>query len=195
MFPPCTSSTSDQLDLVFYFHKDLTRGSGHLIRMFRDAIRKNGNVSKCFNDIKFLNAGLEEDEDAYPESASRMFFKLFKFSRIIEYNAFFYMESDVLPCRSGWIDALFKEFSIHGNFWMRGSIIRGSDDLTGQSSFAHHINGNALYAVGDPRFRSFVTNMVEPNFWKSPDSYLGGYDVALYMIRLDRSIISWDVFT
>jgi hypothetical protein len=193
-YPPCESSYI-QLDLIFYFHKDFTRGSGHLIKMFREGIRKNENVTRCFNDVKFLNADLYDSEDRYPESASRMFFKLFKLRLMTEYNSFFYMEADVLPCKSGWIDSLLKEFSIHGKFWMRGSIIRGSDKHTGNSLFAPHINGNALYAIGDPEFRSFITDVIEPNFWKNPDSYLGGYDVALYMIRLDRSIVSWDFFT
>jgi hypothetical protein len=163
--------------------------------MFREGIRKNENLSRCFNDVKFLNADLQDSEDTYPESASRMFFKLFKLGRMTEYNSFFYMEADVLPCKSGWIDSLLDEFSIHGKFWMRGSIIRGSDELTGNSLFARHINGNALYAIGDPKFRSFITDVIEPNFWKNPDSYFGGYDVALYMIRLDRSMVSWNFFT
>lgn len=194
IFTPCTLDSS-RIDLIFYFHKDLTKGSGHLINMFRSSINKNDNVSRCFNSIKFLNAGLSESQDLYPESASRMFFNLFKFPRMTIYTSFFYMEADVLPCKSGWIDALLKEFKVHGGFWVRGSIIRGSDAVTGQYSYSNHINGNALYSIGNPSFRSFILDVVEPNFWKNPNDYLGGYDVGLHMIRLDRSIVSWDYYT
>ena len=192
-YSPCISETPVKIDLVFYFHKDFTKGSGHLVRMFRERIYKFENVSKCFNAIKFLNAGLLDSQDLYPESAARMFFKLFKTNWMQNYKYFFYMEADVLPCKKGWIDALINESKIPGGFWVRGSIIRGSDDI--ESSYLNHINGNSLYSVSNTDFKSFISNIIEPNFWKNTKNYMGGYDVALFMIRLDRSIISWNYFT
>ena len=203
-WPPCFLPRMHSTDLYIYYHQDITK-SDHLIPLLRSAFLKHANVSSCFKTIQFLNAGLSDANDVYPLAAARMFFKLFKSSKLIRYPAMYYMEPDNIPCKQGWLDQLFRESRVPGGFWVRGkfveslrksgSIIRDRDPVTGQYPYSQHINGNALYAIGDADFRSFVSHIVEPAFWGDPDEFLGGYDVALYMIRQNRTLISWIYYT
>ena len=69
----------------------------------------------------------------------------------------YYMEPDNSPCRSYWLDKLYEEAVLHGDFWMKGSIIRDGSPLIGTYSFADHLNGNALYRLDSAAFSQFLT--------------------------------------
>lgn len=194
--PPCEnadSSITAKPDLFFYFHKDISRSRFALSEIQR-LFRKHENVSRCFASLQFLNAGLSEAEDVYPLAAARMFFRLFKSKRLLSYKTMFYMEPDNLPCRTGWLTALDRESRVPGGFWVRGSILRDGVEDTGRYSYASHINGNALYAIGNKEFRAFLSK-VETSFWARPNDFLGGYDVALHTLRSDRSFMTWIEYT
>ena len=47
-----------------------------------------------------------------------------------EADAFFLLESDLIPLRPLWLDALYHDALAGGRFWIRGSILLG-DDLDG----------------------------------------------------------------
>ncbi len=102
------------------------------------------------------------------------------------------MEPDNYPCRSHWLNQIYQESL--SSFWVRGSIIRDNSEETGLYEYAHHINGNAFYAIGDPDFVEFI-EWIENRFWQDPDEYLGGYDVAIYLLRHNRKAYSWKNFT
>jgi hypothetical protein len=106
----------------------------------------------------------------------------------------YYMEPDNLPCRRGWADQILKESLVPNGFWVRGSIIRDGNPSVSDYAYAQHINGNALYAMNNLKFKKFLSK-IEKRFWQDPDRYLGGYDVGLYLIRHERDIISWKEFT
>lgn len=71
----------------------------------------------------------------------------------------FLMETDCVPVRNGWLSRLQKIIAGTEPFWVMGSQYRGVDRL--DKAFARHLNGNALYAAGDPDFQAFVTT-----FWE-----------------------------
>jgi hypothetical protein len=191
--PPCESDLHPKPELFFYFHKDISRSRFALSEIQR-LFRKHENVSRCFASLQFLNAGLSDAEDVYPLAAARMFFRLFKSKRLAQYKTMYYMEPDNLPCRAGWLTALGRESHVPGGFWVRGSILRDGIEDTGRYPYAAHINGNALYAIGDQAFREFLSK-VEESFWARPNDFLGGYDVALHTLRTDRSFMTWIEYT
>ncbi|KAJ1562059.1 hypothetical protein HK405_000255 [Cladochytrium tenue] len=127
----------------------------------------------------------------------------------------YYMEPDNNACRAGWLTQLHHEAAA-GGFWLRGSPPRSGDAGAAQGPLAQHINGNALYALGDPRFaRRFLLGHVRPRVLP-PDlrgaygsgtsggpaassyppalPYLGAYDVAIDLIRRDTDIVGARAF-
>jgi len=97
------------------------------------------------------------------------------------YNYLYYMEPDNFPCRSQWLDRMYEEAVLDGDFWMKGitspflvrpaahlqttpvelgstgSIIRDGSPLIGTYTFADHINGNAFYRLDSPQFATFLS--------------------------------------
>ncbi|KAJ3137421.1 hypothetical protein HK100_000690 [Physocladia obscura] len=216
-FPPCESRLEHgrQIDLILYFHKNILI-EHHLVKLINTQINASSEIfSKCFSSVRFMNALLSDTEDAYPHGASRMFFKLLHaFStnslaaatakkrtqkvtlRYHYYNAFFYMEPDVIPCRRNWVDRLYEAAMIPGDFWMQGSILRDRNPAVENWTFAGHINGNALYRVDDPLFVKYV-GLVEAEMAQDIDGglYLHSYDVALDLVRQNRTIVGWIEYT
>ena len=86
----------------------------------------------CFRVVLQEYANLTAQEDSYPAGPSRMLHRLLR-SQILkdEADAFFLLESDLIPLRPFWLDALYHDALAGGRFWIRGSILLG-DDLDGQ---------------------------------------------------------------
>ncbi|KAJ3163893.1 hypothetical protein HK101_000585, partial [Irineochytrium annulatum] len=257
------------IDLVIYSHKNIATAP-HVLNRIRRAWETRPELKACFASVRFINALLTDEEDAYPAGASRMFFKLMdvagtrpmletmgrtltnrggkkedsgnhnikpesdaatwrdisveaeprswlaaianfltlrswrawlssaqeKERMAVErrsltlHQAMFYMEPDVIPCRAYWLDRLYEEASVPGDFWVRGSILRDRNPAVSSWSFAEHINGNALYRLDDPDFLSYVADVRE-RFERDPMGYAGGFDVALHLVRKDRAIVGW----
>lgn len=73
----------------------------------------------------------------------------------------FQMETDCVPLRAGWLSALQDLVADHDPFWVLGSRYLGVETLS--PDFANHINGNAIYAVGDTGFQEFLRDFWEPH--------------------------------
>ncbi|KAJ3208158.1 hypothetical protein HDU67_006962 [Dinochytrium kinnereticum] len=195
------------IDLVFYSNR-LGAVTPPVMKKLREEIIGTPSLSKCFRNVRFISARLSKEEDKYPYGPSHMFFKLFSESGArpllkspgghgmddLPYQAMYYMEPDNIPCRAHWLDRLYEEASIPGDFWMRGSIIRDRNPAVGGWSFANHMNGNALYRLDDQKFVDFISEVRE-HFWENPDQFVGGYDVALYLLRENRSFVPWVEYT
>ncbi|MEO1145363.1 MAG: hypothetical protein AAFY26_07180 [Cyanobacteria bacterium J06638_22] len=66
----------------------------------------------------------------------------------------FFLETDCLPLRPDWLGALCDAVQTTDEFWVMGSHYRGAMGLF--KHFGRHINGSAVYAVGNPNFMAFV---------------------------------------
>ncbi|KAJ3221974.1 hypothetical protein HK099_002837 [Clydaea vesicula] len=187
--------SKNKFDIIFYYNKDLKKKSNLMFNL-KLIFKHNSHLKNCFNKIKFFDSNLSIEEDRYPLGASRMFFKLYneKSNDFVKngYSKFFLMEPDNIPCRKNWLEKLLSEFRTN-QFWMRGSIIRNSNSLNGLSSFADHINGNSFYNIGDERFVKLV-NRLEELFWLDSNLYLDSYDIALFMLRKERELFSFNEF-
>lgn len=100
----------------------------------------------------------------------------------------FLMEPDTRPVRPHWVAHLHSTIKINDPFWIRGSAFRGPcvstkthwesarPDCHQLRDVSGHINGNALYSIGDPSFREFLTEVRASKFAKWP------FDLAWYKL-------------
>lgn len=188
-FSPCSKAHNYQefKDLIFYFHKSYELLPQNGLQELKQ-VANFDSIRRCFRKIRFMSADLTDLEDKYPLGPSNMFFKLFHTSLPKEYGSLFWMEPDVFACRSNWLNRLYEEFALDTEFWVKGSILMNSShvpkgELYKDYTFSRHINGNALYRIGNPEFVQWVLNEVETSFRKSPETYLWSWDIAFELIR------------
>jgi len=154
-----------ETDLVFYFDKDLETApaleDGRRIEEYFTQFWQNfaPAITKCFRKIDFLSAKLTDAQNRHPDGPCVQHFKLHHLLRG-KYDHFFQMEPDVLPIQDDWLDGLAYEVTLNGpncdHWWMKGSMSRcdGRYGLIAKRR-DFHINGNAMYCLGDPRFLDF----------------------------------------
>jgi len=70
------------------------------------------------------------------------------------------MEVDCRPAVPGWLARLDRTCRRNDDAWVVGAHYSGASPLI--ATLARHINGNALYHVGDPRFIAFVDDFFWP---------------------------------
>ncbi len=108
----------------------------------------------------------------------------------------FLMETDCEPVAPDWIRKIQRVCSQNEDAWIIGSHYCGASPL--HWSIARHINGNALYNVGDPRFWEFL----DGEFWpwlneyaatSMPDlAYDCGWETYLNRVEMeDASSYEW----
>lgn len=171
------------VDLMLYFHQDLATSSQ---KSRVDNIVKRISATGAFSAVTTLSAYLGKWEDRYPLGPSNMFFKLMVETPIIEdygYSYLFWMEPDCFPVRSGWLDRLYNLVTTSGQFWVIGSAIRSDFVEDPQFRYGYdHINGNALYRLDDPDFRSFL-DAVHEDFPQNLKKYMRSFDIAIALYK------------
>ena len=140
----------------------------------------------CFRQLVVAHANLTASQDSYPHGPSQMFRRLLSYQLLGDVDAFFLFETDLLPIRPYWLDALYHDALAGGRFWMRGSILAGRDldrvvarklspaglrqranSISGDASqrdqmplndhlWEPHINGAAFYSLREPDFVRLV---------------------------------------
>lgn len=101
----------------------------------------------------------EIGEEGYKAGPNNQFFLAMRAARTYGRYSFL-METDCVPIRRGWLERLTALCRPPAAFWIMGSAYRGIDKL--DPRFARHINGNAVYAAGEPQFQEFITSFWEP---------------------------------
>lgn len=171
------------VDLLFYFHRDLATSSQR--SRVEQLIQKVSELN-AFKSIKTHSAYLGKWDDRYPLGPSNMFFKLMLETPLIEdagYSFMFWMEPDCFPIKSGWLDILYNLATTSGPFWVLGSARRDEFVEDKQYRYAYdHINGNALYRLDDPIFRSYL-DAVHEDFSQNFKKYLRSFDVAIALYK------------
>lgn len=127
-----------------------------------------------------------------------MFFNLFSpsMNELAEsYDFFFWMEHDCYPCRKHWMNSIMAEMQLDRQAWMRGSILRDiSNEDYKNYTFREHLNGNAWYRIAAPEFRDFIWNTVRPEWLRNTDMYISSWDIAIDLIRQNRSLVNWETY-
>ncbi|WP_200242403.1 glycosyltransferase [Lamprobacter modestohalophilus] len=87
------------------------------------------------------------------------------------------LEPDAIPIRANWLAAIEDLVCGSERFWICGSHYRGIAKIHAFS----HINGNAIYNVGDPAFQRFIGDTLKPHFLaRVREVPRLCYDVAIY---------------
>ena len=153
----------ERLRLIFTFtgHEDEALKAEILHEYSKSSILK-----KCFSEPEFHFFLLPEGEDVYVRDKNtpiskkglksgpnqQFFHSLFAMKGLGDHV--FFMETDCLPIRPDWLGKLCELVQESEDFWILGSHYRGK--LPVPKHFARHINGSAVYAVGNEEFIEFA---------------------------------------
>merc|ERR1711916_10649 len=82
------------------------------------------------------------------------------------------MEPDTFPIRKLWLEALYEEAAFSGSdFYIKGSIYRGPAEPLAYCyelcGCAEHMNGNAIYKLGDDHLNVFLRSVFRKMDFKS----------------------------
>lgn len=185
-----------RVKLVFVFNNKSARGAVKDI----EAQFEKYEMSRYFSGLEFEFLALEGERDLYERDYTKVvgdmgfkagpnnqFFDTIKLMQPYGRYAFL-METDCMPIRKGWLSHLQKLVDCAEPFWVMGSAYRGQERLS--KSFVRHVNGNAVYAVGDPAFQEFVDAFWSKHTWRlirDVDKRLA-YDCVLEIIFSEEGI-------
>ncbi|PJF17647.1 hypothetical protein PSACC_02549 [Paramicrosporidium saccamoebae] len=144
-------------------------------------------IQKCFSSANVRFSRLSNEDDKYLTGSRKMFeYMLNGWLGLLEPYYALYMEPDCLPVRPNWLMILDSQTRWPNSpFWIKGSIFRGdAHAITNRIVYnLFHINGNALYNLGDPSFRHFYFDMLRPYITKYYTE--GAYDTDVFKFLLD----------
>ena len=156
----------------------------------------------CFSNrdkIEVVEYKLRPEHDTHILGARLMFENCLKRNHVLFNNLkyIFYMEPDCRPIRSNWLTAIQNEIGTT-SFWMKGAFFRGTFQFFANEREylpnKYHINGNAIYNVGDKRFEEFYFNKVRPYIQLHGDSVTAyDTDLAEYIMDLRNYIVVREV--
>jgi hypothetical protein len=197
---PCTRKNY-AVKLVFFF--GIPKGSSSLVPI--DHIKDFWTYQKCFSSVNFVNYEFSNNYSDSHVLGSRLMFEHMLAQNDEQFkdaNYIFYMEPDCRPIKMNWLDALARNVDFN-EFWMKGSIYRGNYDINYDKYLPnkYHINGNAIYNIGNKYFREFYFKTLRPYIEKHGDS-TNAYDTDFFEYIFDlknydkvRQIIHNFVFT
>ena len=133
----------------------------------RKAYRDN-DLYRFFDALRFECLDLTGDADVYQNDYSEpaapqgykagpnnQFFQTLRRVRSLG-RYILYMEPDCVPIRADWLGQLIDQLE-HTHAWIIGSVYRGRGAL--DRRIMRHLNGNAVYAVGDSGFQDFLCDL------------------------------------
>ncbi|MCB5188971.1 hypothetical protein LG200_13255 [Methylobacillus caricis] len=200
-------SNHQKPDLLFAFSG---QHDAAIATRLRDAMGATRRLQHCFSlvDVHFI--GLDASLDYYQRDYSQpvtgkgfksgpneQFFTLMAMCRDMG-EFIFYMESDCIPLQAGWLDQLIMLAASDQESWLIGSYYRGIAKLNPR--FFQHLNGNALYRVGNAEFMAFVRDFWHPTLHHIIDSVdpRMAYDCVLSYIFTDADPVqgndAWQAF-
>ena len=189
-YPPCVDEVLPAT-LFLYHPTNSTRFRSE------EVLGLLGEHSRCFSGgVQLLDAHLPEElAFRHPEGTCEQFYKAFQLLRgRVDY--FYLMEPDALPVRSRWLARLVAEVQHPPcqSFWVKGSVSH-CDGRYGElrNRLDLHINGGALYCVGDPALEALFERVKRfyPSYFEAPvysaGCALGGFDHSIYQFLHHRS--------
>ncbi len=136
------------------------------------AFARSGLCPRSFSKLEFLYCELSAEEDKYQRDYSKkpgpgghksgpnaQFFRSMVLLR--DHGPYvFMMETDCIAVRPNWLVELERIVDGAEPCWMLGSMYRGVGEIN--ERYRVHINGNAVYAVGDEEFQTFLSEVWRP---------------------------------
>jgi hypothetical protein len=148
-----------------------------LARALRDAFDENEAVRASFAAMEVRFCQLPPEKDVYLREGevgaaplgrkSGPNWLFYETMRALRHEAqfVFLMETDCQPLAPNWIRKIQRACALNQDAWIVGSHYCGVSAL--HWSIARHINGNALYHIGDAQFWDFLDN----RFWPWLNAY------------------------
>mmetsp|Transcript_6475 Transcript_6475/g.7034 ORF Transcript_6475/g.7034 Transcript_6475/m.7034 type:complete len:333 (+) Transcript_6475:75-1073(+) len=205
---PCNVGWPCVENVTLFFAISLTH-TEETKNQLREIVHESGAHS-CFSTIEFFETKTPKQHDSYrPAASSYQFYEFFKRPEIKgNYDYWFLMEPDVLPVRPLWLEHVYKETLDVSPFWIKGSIaFRGAClshpkhinkpcpppanplETRFNGHWFVHINGNAIYRIGDPEFLAFREDVIKIMGLKYFDSSMGEV-----MLRTNYSTPFWSFY-
>ena len=179
--------------LLFFNHRCTALSNcSHVINLVRFSIPIS--VRDCFHNILVRDAKLSGTADKYDKSRqgqhwtmgpNNLFHYAVGVARRLGYSHMMQIEPDVLPFRKGWLDEAACVAQHSFGAWVIGSPLRANctqDEVSGICAklpldIAGHINGNAIYSIGDDEFSNYLQEARKDRFAKLP------YDLAVHLLQ------------
>lgn len=176
--PPLTGDETPRASrpkLVFSFNGPPDES---LSQPLTDTFDKSPVLKQSFQTIEVRFCDLAPEKDLYIREGDALYapfgrkagpnWLFFETMRALRNEAkfVFLMETDCRPVIPGWIGAIQRACVQNEDAWIVGSHYCGVSPL--HWSIARHINGNALYHIGDARFWDFLEN----RFWPWLNDYI-----------------------
>ena len=152
-------------DLIFAFNNGETADA---LEPAVSAAFAAGNLERYFRALLFERLELSGEADLYQTDYTKpvgvqgykagpnnQFFETMRRVRNVG-RYVFYMEPDCVPIRSDWLGQLMDRLEGE-DAWIIGSVYRGRGTISRR--VMRHLNGNAIYAVGDPAFQEFLSDL------------------------------------
>lgn len=162
-------------------------------RLFKKYASLPLSIRSCFSSVSYKYLSLKPENDTYLRGSLAMFTAILR-NEIGLYNPEYVlqMEADVSPIRSNWLEALDAVTrEPNESAWIIGSSYR-SGAIRKEYRSMIHMNGNAIYNVGEEDFRLFFDNTLLP-WMRKNFNHDRPYDtfMALYLIyNNDDEIVS-----
>ena len=170
---PCSRATiaPTRPDLIFAFNANISEARYTDERARMSAVMQRPVVRACFGSVVLESAFLIGVDDTYDKrrlnanwtmGPNNLFFLFLRAAAARGYRFMAQLEPDILPLRSRWLEKLHC-LAAHSTAWVIGSpflSLCAHNTQTKKCSelgeaIKFHINGNALYAVGDVSFRAY----------------------------------------
>ena len=200
---PCNSSNYKaevQLILFASFHNLVNpdKESASIITSLLSKILSERQIKDCFKSWTLAFARISAADNSH-HTGSRLMFEQFVSKNIshsppMDYVLF--MEPDCVPIRNNWLEAVQSNVENDpDNFWMKGSAFRGQRSAVKQPLHLvnlFHMNGNAIYSLGDDEFRNFYFQKVRPftieKCKSSKDKFCSVFDTDIFRYLLHNNM-------
>jgi hypothetical protein len=190
-YVPCTDANlyeKSQLPKVIFFAGYLEKIDLQALRILLQPLIKYLDCFSNGNRLDIITYEFNKDNDKHV-LGSRLMFEhvLARNDQLLKDAAYvFYMEPDTRPVRSNWLIALQKEIGMGSSFWIRGSMYRGFKSYpTTYMPNKYHINGNAIYNIGDDSFRNFYFKILRPYVIAKHGDSANAYDTDSFEYLMD----------
>lgn len=201
--PPCTSTSqhgapeASRPGLMYLYNGRCSENGSDTCARVERMIRSTA-VTSCFRSPMVRGARLSGKSDMYDKQRrsgawtagpNNLWHRAASKARRLGYWYMLQLEPDVLPLRAGWLDRV-QCITQMSDAWIVGSALRANctrEETTRQcvsdlpEEFAEHINGNAIYAVGDEDFAQYSAQIRTGRLSRLP------FDLALHTARQQYS--------
>ena len=156
-----------------------------------DSLWSSSNYKHCFAGATTRHLAIDNAIDNHVDGARLMFENMLAGNVVDKASVVLYMEPDLRPVRPNWLEAMERVSAAPCDpFWVKGSVFLGDAALMAATTYLpnmYHINGNALYNVGDKDFVDFYSNRVRPYVERKHGDSVNAYDTDMYEFLMDRA--------